>query len=71
MKRRKRSRAEIHARLMRTDPTYRRLAELVDARRGDEEREALPLGSEAFSRDVTRRLKARLASYDERRREAS
>jgi hypothetical protein len=67
MKKRKRSREEVHEQLMRTDPTYRRLADLIDARRSDEERSSLPLGTEAFSRDVTRRLEARIGAQGERR----
>jgi hypothetical protein len=61
MKSKKRSREEIHADLMTTDPTYRRLAERIEARRSDADREAFPLGSEAFSREVTRRLEERLS----------
>jgi hypothetical protein len=71
MKRKKRSREEIHADLMRTDSTYRRLAERIEAHRSDAEREAFPLGTEAFSREVTRRLEERLSRRGRTRRERS
>ncbi len=70
MKRRKRKRTseEIHADLMATDANYRRMAELIESRRSDEERAAYPLGSEAFSRQVTRQLEERIAYYERRER---
>jgi ferredoxin-NADP reductase len=71
MKRKRRSREEVHAHLMRTDSTYRRLADLIEARRTDADREAYPLGTEAFSTDVTRRLQERTAHDAARRRESS
>jgi hypothetical protein len=54
------SREERHAELMRTNDGYRRLAERVERRRSDEERAAYPLGSEAFSLKVTRDLRERI-----------
>lgn len=71
MKRKKRSREEIHADLMRTDSTYRRLAERIEANRTDTDREAFPIGTEAFSREITRRLEERLSRHDRTRRENS
>ena len=70
-KKRKRSSEEIHAELMRTDENYRRMAELIESRRTDEERAAVPLGSEAFSREPWRQVEERIAYYEARRREAS
>lgn len=68
---RKRTREEIHADLMRSDESYRRLAERIDARRTPEERARLPLGSEAFSDEVTRQLERRVARGTQARRRAS
>lgn len=64
MSRKKRiNREELHAELMQTDEGYRRLAERVEAGRTEEERRAFPLGSEAFSREVTRMLEEQIARY--------
>jgi hypothetical protein len=71
-RRRKRSDwQDVHERRMKTDAGYRRLAERVDAGRTAAEREAFPLGSEEFSREVTRKLKETIARYEGRRRRAS
>ncbi len=71
MKRKKRSREERHAELMKTDPIYRRLAERIEEGRTDAERAAFPLGSEAFSREVTRKLEERIAYYNAKLRDSS
>ena len=54
---------ERHEWLMRTDPVYRRLGELIEVGRTEEERTRLPLGSEAFSREVWRDIEERIAGY--------
>ena len=72
MSRKKRiSREEHHARMMRTDDRYREFAEFVDSRRTPAEREAFPLGSEAFSREVDRGLRETLARYEGKFRRAN
>lgn len=54
---------ERHEWLMRTDPVYRRLGELIESKRSEEERRRLPLGSEACSRETMRVLEERIAGY--------
>jgi hypothetical protein len=44
---------------------------LVDSRRTPAEREALPLGSDAFKREVDRQVRETLARYEGKRRRAS
>lgn len=68
-RKRRRTREEIVAELIRTDPGFRRLAERIEEGRTPEERAAFPLGSEAFERESRRRLEERIAELQ--RREAS
>jgi hypothetical protein len=70
-KRKRISREELHAELLQTNERYRRLAERVEAGRSPAEREAFPLGSEPFSREVDRKLRERIARYEGKRRRAS
>ena len=55
-RRKKIDRAQLHAELMQTDELYRRLGERIDAARTASERARFPLGSEAHSREVMRKL---------------
>ena len=64
MKRKRKSREETIASLLRKDPTLRRLKDAIERRGGK-----APM-TEADSAELTRRLEARIAQ-DRRRREAS
>jgi hypothetical protein len=67
----KRNPEELHAELIRTDDGYRRLAERIEANRTDAERAAFPLGSDAFSNEVWRKVEERLAHHGRSRRATS
>ena len=55
----RKSREEIVEELLRTSESFRRLSDRIESRRTPEERAALPLGSEAWSHDLARRLEQR------------